>query len=458
MVAWSDVCLWDAGVLEEAFYDLRSLTRKVDQALGDAQSAERQVLSEGQGVEAARGALRECNDSCADLVEALRSLARGVDEAAQGVAEVRRRVLACQDYAASHPLVTLCPDGAVTLSPQDGTAAGPGPGGLPGRAALEAAQAAAQAQELALMVRDTTAYADQVDNDLTNALTSITAAAPPPPSPGPSASDQDRVPDTIDAMIGPWRPLIDALFGGGPMKAYRRGGWLRGTGLGKPVPGEHADMPGVTPWDYQGDSEYEGSGPHAQRPYTQDDLMFHQELRAGASTIYFIMPDAARNMLHYLDNTGTPQGVNVDRMLTDLPDLPVDAKNAAEKMAADAVEAAKTSGATGPVTYPFTTPWEPEYASQSGSMNWFLALGGYQACTDGTVTVYPPDPANGRPDWTYKYNYRVHVADRYNWDEGKTTKVGNMKIDDSQMQALHQAGLAQEYDVTGTSSVMSGEG
>ena len=59
MVAWSDVCLWDAGVLEEAFYDLRSLTRKVDQALGDAQSAERQVLSEGQGVEAARGALRE---------------------------------------------------------------------------------------------------------------------------------------------------------------------------------------------------------------------------------------------------------------------------------------------------------------------------------------------------------------------------------------------------------------
>ena len=242
------------------------------------------------------------------------------------------------------------------------------------------------------------------------------------------------------------------------MKAYRRGGWLRGTGLGKPVPGEHADMPGVTPWDYQGDSEYEGSGPHAQRPYTQDDLMFHQELRTGASTIYFIMPDAARNMLHYLDNTGTPQGVNVDRMLTNLPDLPVDAKNAAEKMAADAVEAAKTSGATGPVTYPFTTPWEPEYASQSGSMNWFLALGGYQACTDGTVTVYPPDPANGRPDWTYKYNYRVHVADRYNWDEGKTTKVGNMKIDDSQMQALHQAGLAQEYDLVGMSSVMSGEG
>lgn len=458
MVAWSDVCLWDAGVLEEAFYDLRSLTRKVDQALGDAQSAERQVLSEGQGVEAARGALRECNDSCADLVEALRSLARGVDEAAQGVAEVRRRVLACQDYAASHPLVTLCPDGAVTLSPQDGTVAGPGPGALSGRAALETAQAAAQAQELALMVRDTTAYADQVDNDLTNALTSITAAAPPPPSPGPSASDQDRVPDTIDAMIGPWRPLIDALFGGGPMKAYRRGGWLRGTGLGKPVPGEHADMPGVTPWDYQGDSEYEGSGPYAQRPSDPVDHFVHGCALRIAKALTFTLPDASKNLTHYLDNTGTPQDVDVDRMLTDLPDLPVNARNAAEKMAAEAVEAAKTSGATGPVTYPFTTPWEPEHASRSESMNWFLALGGYQACTEGTVTVYPPDPANGRPDWTYKYDYRVHVADRYNWDKGKDTDVGGVTIGDDQMQALHQAGLAQEYDVTGTSSVMSGEG
>ena len=458
MVAWSDVCLWDAGVLEEAFYDLRSLTRKVDQALGDAQSAERQVLSEGQGVEAARGALRECNDSCADLVEALRSLARGVDEAAQGVAEVRRRVLACQDYAASHPLVTLCPDGAVTLSPQDGTAAGPGPGGLPGRAALEAAQAAAQAQELALMVRDTTAYADQVDNDLTNALTSITAAAPPPPSPGPSASDQDRVPDTIDAMIGPWRPLIDAIVGGDPIKARGRDGWLRGPGLGRPVPGEHADMPGVTPWQYQGDPGADGSGAYAQRIPTAEDFAVHTLALLAAKIMYPTWPDAARNMLHYLDNTGTPQDVDVDRMLQDLPDLNSKTQKAAETMVAEAVEAAKTSGATGPVTYPFTTPWEPEYASQSGSMNWFLALGGYQACTDGTVTVYPPDPANGRPDWTYKYNYRVHVADRYNWDKGKTTKVGNMKIDDSQMQALHQAGLAQEYDLVGTSSVMSGEG
>lgn len=465
MVAWSDVCLWDAGVLEEAFYDLRSLTRKVDQALGDAQSAECQVLSEGQGVEAARGALRECNDSCADLVEALRSLARGVDEAAQGVAEVRRRVLACQDYAASRPLVTLCPDGAVTLSPQDGTAAGPGPGGLPGRAALEAAQAAAQAQELAMMVRDTTAYADQVDNDLTNALTNIAAAAPPPPPPSPGRPTTAYFVTIFLLGLGPaFLPLLKYvdIFPKHPLilRGHRRPGRksFGGPGLGKPVPGEHANMPGVDAWDYQGDSEYEGSGPYAQRPSDPVDHFVHGCALRIAKALTFTLPDASKNLTHYLDNTGTPQDVDVDRMLQDLPDLPVNARNAAEKMAAEAVEAAKTSGATGPVTYPFTTPWEPEHASRSESMNWFLALGGYQACTEGTVTVYPPDPANGRPDWTYKYDYRVHVADRYNWDKGKDTDVGGVTIGDDQMRALHQAGLAQEYDVTGTSSVMSGEG
>ena len=456
MVAWSDVCLWDAGVLEEAFYDLRSLTRKVDQALGDAQSAERQVLSEGQGVEAARGALRECNDSCADLVEALRSLARGVDEAAQGVAEVRRRVLACQDYAASHPLVTLCPDGAVTLSPQDGTAAGPGPGGLPGRAALEAAQAAAQAQELALMVRDTTAYADQVDNDLTNALTAMLSSIPTPnPQPGPSPvpPDPSMPSPSFDSSS---RARGGRVFSGHKNNSKPAQGSDGSTGLGSPVPGERADMPGVTPWQYPGDSEDEGSGAYAQRPATKKDYTVHETASSAAFMLSFVWPDAASNLYHYLGNTGTPKEIDVDGMLEDLPVLNSHMEEAAKTMAEEAVEAAQASGATGPVTYPFTTPWRGE---ESGSdNNWFYATGNYQACTDGTVTVYPPDPANGRPDWTYKYNYRVHVADRYNWDEGKTTKVGNMKIDDSQMQALHQAGLAQEYDVTGTSSVMSGEG
>ena len=41
-------------------------------------------------------------------------------------------------------------------------------------------------------------------------------------------------------------------------------------------PGEHADMPGVKPWQYQGDSDNEGSGPYAQRSPTLGDYANHE--------------------------------------------------------------------------------------------------------------------------------------------------------------------------------------
>lgn len=89
-------------------------------------------------------------------------------------------------------------------------------------------------------------------------------------------------------------------------------------------------------------------------------------------------------------------------------------------------------------------------------MVWFYATGGYKAATDGTITVYPPSDDN--PEWTYKYDYRVHTADRYNWDGTKSTDIVGVPITDKQLQELHQAGLAQEYDLVGESSVQHGEG
>lgn len=119
-----------------------------------------------------------------------------------------------------------------------------------------------------------------------------------------------------------------------------------------------------------------------------------------------------------------------------------------------AVEDAQASGATGPVTYPFNTPWTPE--GPDDSENWFYATGNYQYATDGTVTVYPPTDDNS--EWTYTYDYRVHMADRYNWDGNKSTDILGMNITDAELQELHRAGIAQEYDLTGESSVRSGRG
>lgn len=68
--------------------------------------------------------------------------------------------------------------------------------------------------------------------------------------------------------------------------------------------------------------------------------------------------------------------------------------------------------------------------------------------------MYPPTADN--PDWTYKYEYRVHVADRYNWDGNKSTNILGFTITDKQLQRLHAVGLAKEYDLSGEFSVRSG--
>lgn len=70
------------------------------------------------------------------------------------------------------------------------------------------------------------------------------------------------------------------------------------------------------------------------------------------------------------------------------------------------------------------------------------------------MTVYPPSDANG--EWTYSYDTQTHVADRYNWDGQKSVDIGPFHVTDKQLQELHQAGIAQEYDLVGESSVSSG--
>ena len=111
----------------------------------------------------------------------------------------------------------------------------------------------------------------------------------------------------------------------------------------------------------------------------------------------------------------------------------------------------ESSGATGSITYPFNTKWQGETASESA--NWYYAVGSYDQATEGTITVYPPTPDH--PNGYYTCDYKVHVADRYNWDGGKSTKILGMEIEDERLQRLHPRGLAQEYDLKGNSSVRS---
>ena len=219
-------------------------------------------------------------------------------------------------------------------------------------------------------------------------------------------------------------------------------------GLGTSVPGESAPMPRPDPWQYPGDSEGEGSGPHAQRGANLGDHMAHDAATSAAVGMEAFWPDASRNLLHFLNNSGKPLDMNTNGMLEDLPALQNNVNSDLNRMTTEAVEKAKDSGYTGPVTYPFVTDWQNEPVHENESRNWYYATNGYRYATAGTITVHP--------DGSYTYKYQVHTADRYNWDGDKKTDIGPFTVTDKQLQELHRAGIAQEYDLVGESSVKTG--
>ncbi len=222
-------------------------------------------------------------------------------------------------------------------------------------------------------------------------------------------------------------------------------------GLGAPVPGESVPKPEAPPWKSDPDSQEHGSedagfGDHATK--------LGVEAAANAATP--LIPNASRNLLHFLGNSGEPLEQDVDQILEDCPDFSDQADADIENLAKRAVQDAHNTGATGPVTYPVNTDWKGYYIGKEESADWFYASGGISYSTQGQVTVYPPSTPGG--EWTYKTETTVSYRDRYNWDGGKSTDIGPLNVSDEQLGRLNQVGIAQNYNMTGESSTHHGSG
>ena len=89
-------------------------------------------------------------------------------------------------------------------------------------------------------------------------------------------------------------------------------------------------------------------------------------------------------------------------------------------------------------------------ATPDSSQDWFYAVGSFHYNTQAKIEVKPPATPGDQPEVTV--TYRTQVRDRYNWDTGKSTEVpGVGTVTDDDMQRLHRTGLAQEFDMGGTS-------
>lgn len=223
------------------------------------------------------------------------------------------------------------------------------------------------------------------------------------------------------------------------------------TGLGTGIPGTRADAPAPPSWtppaDGAGEYDSEFGGPK--------DHAVHSLAREGADLKRSEWPHAADHLDHFLDNTGEDYSTDVDGLLRDQPEVAQKADEARDQAGHDAVARAQKDGATGPITYPLSTPW----AGHTGSPDegdWFYASGSYNYNQTGTVTAYPPDEDHSA--WRYEVDTQVNFRDRYNWDGGKATRIGPFTVSDESLAALHRGGLAREYNLVGSSSPQHSEG
>lgn len=217
-----------------------------------------------------------------------------------------------------------------------------------------------------------------------------------------------------------------------------------GTGLGPGVPGTAAQAPEPPAWTPPAD----GAGEHNSEFAGLIDHSIHSLAREGADLKRDDWPHAAANLDHFLDNSGEDVAPDVDALLRDEPDVAAKAEERRHQAGADAVAQAKADGATGPVTYPLSTPWTGHTVPEG--RDWFYASGSFTYNQTGTVTVYPPDADH--PEWRYEVSTQVNFRDRYNWDGGKSTEIMGMTVTEESLAALHRAGIAREYNLVGNSS------
>jgi hypothetical protein len=198
-----------------------------------------------------------------------------------------------------------------------------------------------------------------------------------------------------------------------------------------------------------------GSGRHSVESPGIGERITREKARAlaeGASLLG--MDDAARNLTHYLDNSGTSLDLPVDKMMKDNEGLRFLVSRAVsthqDTWREEALAEFRKNGGR-PVAVPVETSNGEYRFSPVVDDNWYYAVGSARTNVSGVVTVTPG--ADGKPQ--VGLDYQLNVWDRYNWDSEKPgVEIGGVRFSDKEMGRLHTTGLAQEFDMRGSGSVM----
>jgi hypothetical protein len=395
MVSYGDARKWQPGPLDEAEQQLKSRSDTLVGLADELTAAAKPDGWHGKSADDASLVTRRITDKMEYIVAGVNIARSALMTAADRVTELKVLISEADGLATAHRF-SISDGGTIDD-------AGLAPDTPPDQADAVTRERARTKAELADRVTQIVKYANDIDNTLAGTLTDV---------------EQGRITD------GGATTLSDAAKAG-----------TAPTGIPGPPPNPPTDP---------------GAGEHGSDPwYTRgDDLLMKELARKAAGVADGIgWTHAAKNLDHYLDNSGADVQVNPDEMMRDVDSFraKVD-KTTADEMRRIAAEAEANGTYGKPIQ--FNSGWKGHYIGPEASKDWYYAMGGVQYAVTGVATVHPPEHPGGAP--RVEMEYKTHVFDRYNWDGGKQTDIGPITITDKQMADLHRAGVAQEYNISGS--------
>ena len=193
------------------------------------------------------------------------------------------------------------------------------------------------------------------------------------------------------------------------------------------------------------------AAPNCQSKSNSFDRLIWLFFKFFAISIGKLMPQASRNLNHFLHGTGEPLRQDVDRLLREVAEFRSKVEVHQSAVSAAAADHYKRQGLKDPAVFDFRSAWMKFTCGEYRHLGWFFALGDWEYRLAGRVGIFP-----GEYDGplTYVIVARVYLRDRYDWDCGPITRIGQFALPNSIPARLLRSGMAKEFIMYGESIII----
>lgn len=180
-----------------------------------------------------------------------------------------------------------------------------------------------------------------------------------------------------------------------------------------------------------------GAGPYNSVVTTPAAIVKRDAARVFCSTVAPSLygREAAYIFNHYLGNTGKDISVAIEPAITDSTVMKV----IYNKELRAALEYSNQLPA-GDYKFSSRSPIGSK-VTRNDSLNWYLALGGFQVWSQSVLKV--------THQGQYSLAFDFFLQDRYNWDSGHTFNLGSISVTSDELGLFHRMGISKEFTTSG---------